>query len=45
VLAAATAMPNDYKAMVLEGSSTGKPFAADGTTSWPAQCSFGICAV
>ena len=35
VLAAATAMPNDYKAMVLEGSSTGKPFAADGTTSWP----------
>jgi pimeloyl-ACP methyl ester carboxylesterase len=35
VLAAATAMPNDYKSMVLEGSSTGKPFAADGTTSWP----------
>ncbi|MGM4917176.1 alpha/beta hydrolase family protein [Tardiphaga sp. 813_E8_N1_3] len=35
VLAAATAMPNDYKAMVLEGSSTGKPFAADGTTTWP----------
>jgi pimeloyl-ACP methyl ester carboxylesterase len=35
VLAAATAMPNDYKAMVLEGSSTGKPFAADGTPSWP----------
>ena len=35
ILAAATAMPNDYKAMVLEGSSTGKPFAADGTTSWP----------
>ena len=31
VLAAATAMPNDYKSMVLEGSSTGKPFAADGT--------------
>jgi alpha-beta hydrolase superfamily lysophospholipase len=31
ILAAATAMPNDYKAMVLEGSSTGKPFAADGT--------------
>jgi hypothetical protein len=28
-------MPNDYKSMVLEGSSTGKPFAADGTTSWP----------
>jgi pimeloyl-ACP methyl ester carboxylesterase len=35
VLAAATAMPNDYKAMVLEGSSTGKPFAADGTPGWP----------
>jgi pimeloyl-ACP methyl ester carboxylesterase len=35
VLAAATAMPNDYKAMVLEGSSTGKPFAADGTPAWP----------
>ena len=35
VLAAATAMPNDYRAMVLEGSSTGKPFAADGTPSWP----------
>ena len=35
VLAAAAAMPNDYKSMVLEGSSTGKPFAADGTTNWP----------
>jgi pimeloyl-ACP methyl ester carboxylesterase len=35
VLAAAAAMPNDYKSVVLEGSSTGKPFAADGTTSWP----------
>src|SRR5438045_4047163 len=35
VLAAAAAMPNDYKSMVLEGSSTGKPFAADGTTTWP----------
>ena len=35
VLAAATAAPNDYKSMVLEGSSTGKPFAAEGTTSWP----------
>jgi pimeloyl-ACP methyl ester carboxylesterase len=35
VLAAATAMPNDYKSMVLEGSSTGKPFAADGTPDWP----------
>jgi pimeloyl-ACP methyl ester carboxylesterase len=35
ILAAAAAMPNDYKSMVLEGSSTGKPFAADGTPSWP----------
>src|SRR5882757_10062965 len=35
VLAAATAMLNDYKSMVLEGSSTGKPFAADGTPNWP----------
>src|SRR5205807_465306 len=35
VLAAATAMPTDYKSMVLEGSSTGKPFAADGTPTWP----------
>src|SRR5882724_13167608 len=31
VLAAATAMPDDYKSMVLEGSSTGKPFAEEGT--------------
>jgi pimeloyl-ACP methyl ester carboxylesterase len=35
ILAAASAMPDGYKAMVLEGSSTGAPFAADGTTSWP----------
>jgi pimeloyl-ACP methyl ester carboxylesterase len=35
ILAAATAMPNDYKSMVLEGSSTGQPFAAEGTPSWP----------
>jgi pimeloyl-ACP methyl ester carboxylesterase len=35
VLAAAATMPNDYKSMVLEGSSTGKPFAADGTPVWP----------
>jgi pimeloyl-ACP methyl ester carboxylesterase len=35
ILSAATAMPGDYKAMVLEGSSTGKPFAADGTPTWP----------
>lgn len=35
VLAAATAMPDGYKSVVLEGSSTGKPFAAEGTPSWP----------
>ncbi|MFZ4690292.1 MAG: alpha/beta hydrolase [Polymorphobacter sp.] len=35
VLAAAAAMPDGYRAMVLEGSSTGKPFAADGTPAWP----------
>ncbi|MGL3209384.1 alpha/beta hydrolase family protein [Bradyrhizobium sp. BR 1433] len=35
VLAAAAAQPNDYKSMVLEGSSTGKPFAAEGTVNWP----------
>ena len=35
ILAAAKAMPDDYKSMVLEGSSTGKPFAADGTPAWP----------
>lgn len=37
VLAAAAAIPDGYKAMVLEGSSTGKPFAADGTPRWPAN--------
>jgi pimeloyl-ACP methyl ester carboxylesterase len=35
VLAAAAAMPDGYRAMVLEGSSTGKPFAADGSRQWP----------
>jgi pimeloyl-ACP methyl ester carboxylesterase len=35
VLAAAIAAPNDYKAMVLAGSSTGKPFAAEGSPTWP----------
>ena len=35
ILAAASAQPDGYKAMVLEGSSTGAPYAADGTTSWP----------
>jgi dienelactone hydrolase len=35
VLAAAAAMPDAYKAVVLEGSSTGAPFAAEGTPTWP----------
>ncbi|MEO5808130.1 alpha/beta fold hydrolase [Devosia sp.] len=35
ILAAAITMPDAYKAMVLEGSSTGAPFAAEGTTTWP----------
>src|SRR5579862_4922008 len=35
VLAAAAAMPDAYKSLVLEGSSTGKPFAAEGTPTWP----------
>ncbi len=35
VLAAAAAMPDGYKALVLEGSATGAPFAADGTPAWP----------
>ena len=35
VLAAASAYPDAYRAMVLEGSSTGKPFAAPGTPSFP----------
>ena len=35
VLAAAAVFPNDYKAMVLEGSSTGAPFAAEGTPQYP----------
>jgi pimeloyl-ACP methyl ester carboxylesterase len=35
VLAAAAAMPDDYKAVVLEGSSTGAPFAAEGSPVWP----------
>ena len=39
VLAAAAAQPDGYRAMVLEGSSTGAPFAADGTASWPRNVS------
>ena len=35
VLAAGAVMPEAYKAMVLEGSSTGKPFAKSGTPDWP----------
>ena len=35
VLAAAAAYPDGYKAIVLEGSSTGAPFAKDGTADWP----------
>ncbi len=35
VLAAAAAMPEDYTSMVLEGSSTGAPFAQDGSPGWP----------
>ena len=35
VLASAAANPNGYRAMVLEGSTTGKPFAAPGTPNFP----------
>ena len=35
VLAAASAMPDAYKSIVLEGSSTGAPFAAEATAEWP----------
>ncbi|QZD86180.1 alpha/beta hydrolase family protein [Qipengyuania psychrotolerans] len=35
VLAAAHEMPGAYASMVLEGSSTGAPFAADGSVKWP----------
>jgi pimeloyl-ACP methyl ester carboxylesterase len=35
VLAAAAAMPDAYQAVVLEGSSTGAPFAKEGSTTWP----------
>ncbi|WP_297108082.1 alpha/beta fold hydrolase [uncultured Devosia sp.] len=35
VLAAAAAMPDAYKAVVLQGSSTGAPFAREADTSWP----------
>lgn len=35
LLAAAMVMQDGYKSAVLEGSSTGAPFAAEGTTTWP----------
>ena len=35
VLAAAAAMPEAYTSIVLEGSSTGAPFAKDGSPIWP----------
>ncbi len=35
VLVAAATYPEGYQAIVLEGSSTGPPFAADGTPQWP----------
>lgn len=35
VLAAAAAMPDAYKSVVLEGSSTGAPFAKEADPSWP----------
>jgi pimeloyl-ACP methyl ester carboxylesterase len=34
-LAAAKAIPDGYRALVLEGSSTGAPYAADATPTWP----------
>jgi pimeloyl-ACP methyl ester carboxylesterase len=35
VVNAAAAVPQGYRAMVLEGSSTGKPFASEGTPEFP----------
>lgn len=35
ILAAAITMQDAYKSVVLEGSSTGAPFAAEGSTTWP----------
>ena len=35
VLAAAARYPGAYRAMVLEGSSTGAPYAREGTPQWP----------
>ena len=35
ILAAAAAMPDAYQSLVLEGSSTGAPFAVEGSPAWP----------
>ena len=35
VLAAAAEMPGSYRSMVLEGSSTGAPYAREGSPIWP----------
>lgn len=35
ILAAAAAMPDAYQSLVLEGSSTGAPFAVEGSPTWP----------
>jgi dienelactone hydrolase len=35
VLAAAAAMPDAYQSIVLQGSSTGAPFAQEGNPDWP----------
>jgi hypothetical protein len=35
ILAAAITMPDAYKSAVLEGSSTGAPYAAEGSPTWP----------
>lgn len=39
VLAAAAAMPDAYTSIVLEGSSTGAPFAKEGSPTWPRNLS------
>lgn len=38
ILAAAAVFPDFYKSIVLEGSSTGAPFAKEGDTTWPRNC-------
>jgi len=39
ILAAAKAMPDAYQSMVLQGSSTGAPFAPEGSPDWPRNLS------